>query len=79
MLQTPSLSINIDQSKAHADEGDRPHQTTYHYDGLLSSGATGAHLFQDELNVLNAHNGGNHSIFFIVLGVGERGQFLREE
>ena len=38
MPQTPSLSINIDQSKAHADAGDRPCQTTYHYDGLLPSG-----------------------------------------
>ena len=39
MLQTSSLSINIDQSKAHADAGDRPRQTTYHFNGLLPSGS----------------------------------------
>ncbi len=64
MLQTPFLSINIDQSKAHAYAGDTPHQTTCHFNGLLSSGATGAHLFQDELNVLNAHHGDNQYLRF---------------
>ena len=41
MLQTASLFINIDQSKAHADAGDRPHQTitiSYSFTGL-SNGA----------------------------------------
>ena len=37
MLQTPSLSINIDQSKAHADAGDTPRKTTCHFNGLLPS------------------------------------------
>ena len=77
MLQTPSPSINIYQSKAHADAGDRPHQTTYHFNGLLSSGATGTHLFQDELNVLNAHHHCNKHLQF-VLGVGERGHFFEK-
>ncbi len=63
MLQTPSLSINIDQNKAHADAGDTPRQTTCHFNGLLSSGATGTH-HQDELNVLNAHHGGNQYLHF---------------
>ena len=54
MLQNPSLSINVDQSKAHAYAGDRPRQTTCHFNGLLPSGATGTGLFQHELN---AHDG----------------------
>ena len=64
MLQTPSLSINIDQSKAHADEGDSPRQTTCHFNDLLLSGPQGPTSFQDELNVLNAHHGGNQYLQF---------------
>ena len=41
MLQIPSLSINVDQSKAHADAGDTPRQTTYHFNDLLPSGPQG--------------------------------------
>jgi hypothetical protein len=34
-------------------------------------------LFQDELNVLDAHHGGNQHLHF-VLGVGERGHFFEK-